>query len=195
MEILLELGIRLRTVLEHVVVQQAGLLQWGDVLAHTVVELRVVAAGEELVYLVSKLMELLLLVLDLGCLHLSARCRRVEGGEAVAEAALSVGNIHALDAEEGVAAPGVDAHEEVDGMVAAAGEVPDEWGLREIHEEVEVVAELLEELLIEIFPQRGVAAHAHGEQIGELGDLRAAIASLHQLLLDAHIQWFLAHTL
>lgn len=60
MEILLELGIRLRTVFEHVVAQQAGLLQWGDVLAHAVVELRVVAAGEELAYLVSKLMELLL---------------------------------------------------------------------------------------------------------------------------------------
>ena len=42
--------------IEHLVAQQAGILQWGNVLAHTVVELRIVAAGKEGIYLVGKLM-------------------------------------------------------------------------------------------------------------------------------------------
>ena len=71
------------TAVEHVIAQQAGFLQWGDVLAHTVVELRVVAAGEELVYLVAEEAELLLLFLDFGCLHLALGRGWVEGGETV----------------------------------------------------------------------------------------------------------------
>ena len=42
--------------IEHLIAQQAGFLQWGNVLAHTVVELRIVAAGKEGIYLVGKLM-------------------------------------------------------------------------------------------------------------------------------------------
>lgn len=110
MKIFLELA-----AVEHIVAQQAGFLQRGDVLAHAVVELRVVAACQELVYLVGKLVELLLLLLDFGSLYLACRRRWVEGGKAVVETALTVGEIHALDAEEGITAPGVDAHIEVDG--------------------------------------------------------------------------------
>ena len=194
-EIFLELA-----AVEHVVTQDAGFLQWGDVLAHAVVELRVVAAGEELVYLFAELAELLLLFLDLGCLHLSAWRCWVEGGEAVGKTALPIGYIHALDAEEGVAAPGVDAHIEVDGGMTArwvaAGEVPDEWGRRKILEQVNFVAELLEKLFVEIFSQTLAAATlVHADQLDELGDLCTAVASLHQFLLNAHIQWLLAHSL
>lgn len=57
-----------------------------------------------------------------------------------------------------------------------------------------MVAELLEEPLIEILAQRLTALRL-AQQMDNLGDLRSAISSLHQLLLDAHIQWFLAHSL
>ena len=57
-----------------------------------------------------------------------------------------------------------------------------------------MVAELLEELFIQILSQTLAGAQVHAEQLLYLRDLRPAITSLHQFLLNAYIHWLLTHT-
>ena len=54
---------------EHLVAEHLALLQWGDVLAHTVVELGVGAGGEQVVHLLAELLQLGELGFQLLCLH------------------------------------------------------------------------------------------------------------------------------
>ena len=64
--------------------------------------------------------------------------------------------------------------------------MPDEWGLGQIHEEVQMVAELLEEAFLQIILQ-GAA-----QQLAHLVELCRRIAPFHHLALNADGKAFLA---
>ena len=146
---------------EHLVAEHLALLQWGDVLAHTVVELGVVAGGEQVVNLLAELLQFGELGFQLLCLHAALGGGGVKGVEAVADGGLAVGGIDGAHAVEGVAIPFVDAHVQLHGVVAARREMPDEWGLGQIHEKVQMVAELLEEAFLQVLLQRAAQQLAH----------------------------------
>ena len=63
-------------------------------------------------------------------------------------------------------------------MKRTGGEMPDEGSLRQIHEEIQVVAELLEETVAQIAVER------HSEQLADLRELHTGITALYHLLLN-----------
>lgn len=69
----------------------------------------------------------------------------------------------------------------------AAGKMPDERRLWQIHEEVEMVAELLEEVLLQIFLQWA------SQQVAHLAELCRAISTLHKLTFNADSKTLFAH--
>ena len=113
--------------IEHLVTEHLALLQGGNILADTVVEFRVVAAGEEVIDFLAELLQLCQHGTKFGGFQAPFGVVGVDGVEAVAEGCLSVGGIDAAHAEQGIAAPFVDADIQFYGVVWARGEMPDEW--------------------------------------------------------------------
>ena len=80
--------------------------------------------------------------------HASLSIAGVNSVETVTESSFAVGGIDGTYTVEGIAVPLIYADVQLDGMVLAAAEMPDEWSFGQIHEEVQVVAKLLEEPLL-----------------------------------------------
>ena len=87
------------------------------------------------------------------CFHAPLSVAGINGVETVTKGSLTIGSIDRADTIKGIAVPLVDADVKLYRMMWPAAEVPDERSLRQIHEEVQVVAELLEEPLLQIFLQ------------------------------------------
>ena len=137
--------------IQHLISDDTPLLQRGNVLADSVVKLWVVAFGEQFVNLFPEALNLLELMDD-GVLLLFRLCAffAEQVRLAVAQRRLALFNRDRLEGKELVATPLVDDDEGIESLTRPGGDVPDKRGLRQGHEEVQVIGEISKKVVVDV---------------------------------------------
>ena len=166
--------------IQHLISDNSHLLQGGDVFADTVIQLRVVPFGEQFVNHFPEALNLLELM-ENGILLLFSLCAFLaeQVRLPIAQRSLTLLDIDRLQGKELVATPLVDDNEGIKSLTRPGGDMSDKRGLRQVHEEVQVIGKIGKKVVID------VVVNLLAKNGRESGKLRGSEHLLLKLLFNA----------